>query len=319
MTGDFGFWILDFGLKRVSDHGGSDDEGGRPGSAAAVRSRAILVFLCQTRRGPPQNPKSKIQNPKPPRAFTLLEVLIAIALILALGAALFGFLHDMLATRTRTLDHAMQQRAATTLVERLEAEVVATLVGDVRHGAGVQVDATRLRLLTRGVMPQLASRGLDDPAPLADLQTVEYRFDAPARRLQARKGSAVASEQPPDFATLGGGIAHVRFRYLDNHRWQVSFDSLALNHLPAAIEVAVWFNAWPQDQTSEKDGSVTANASGDAGVADRDGAATGNVDERAFGLISDNESQQLPAPDRLRVIVIPDGGGEETPQNSSSE
>jgi type II secretory pathway component PulJ len=251
------------------------------------------------------DPRSRI------RAFTLLEVLIAIALILALGAALFGFLHDMLATRSRTLDHALQQRAAATLIERLEADVVATLVGDTASGPGVQGDATNLRLLTRGVMPQLASRGLDDPAPLGDLQSVEFRFDPSARRLEARRSSASAGEAPPEFATLGGAIAHVRFRYLGNRRWQQSFDSLALGHLPAAIEVAVWFTPWPEDREAQAEADADASSGAPAVDSAGEEVAPGNFDEGAFGMTSDSESQRRPTPDRLRVIVIPDGGADD--------
>ena len=38
--------------------------------------------------------------------FTLMEVLISIALILALFGAMFGFLNDMLTTRVRVLEHS---------------------------------------------------------------------------------------------------------------------------------------------------------------------------------------------------------------------
>jgi prepilin-type N-terminal cleavage/methylation domain-containing protein len=280
---DFGFWILDFGLHDVR----------------------LLTLFPWTR----VNPKSKIQNPKsrcPPRGFTLLEVLIAIALVLLLGGALFGFLHDMLSTRARTLRHAAQQRAAATLIERVEADVITTLVGDRTSGSGVQGQATRLRLLTRGVMTQLASRGLDDPGALGDLQSVEYRFDAAARRLEARKisadGADAGSHMPAAFAPLGGEIAHVRFRYLNDRRWSDSFDSLAMDRLPAAIEVAVWFNPWPQDQLPAAAADAFARED------------SNNFDERAFAMSSDAELQpggRLPPPDRLRVIVIPDGGKQE--------
>jgi prepilin-type N-terminal cleavage/methylation domain-containing protein len=302
---DLGFWIVAFGFDTRHAYGYCASVVDEP-DAPRIFRRQIL-----------RNPKFQIQNPKLPprasRAFTLLEVLIAIALVLALGAALFGFLHDMLATRARTLEHAMQQRTAATLIERLETDIAGTLVGDARSGAGVQGDATHLRMLTRGVMPQLASRGLDDPAPLGDLQIVEFHFDAAARRLEARRASASASQTPGDFATLGGEVAHVRLRYLDGGRWQSSFDSLALDRLPAAVEVAVWFNAWPQDQTLSPSDSIEADL--DVAASDR---SVSNFDERAFGMISDSESQRAPPPDRLRVIVIPDGGSDSADQPTSA-
>jgi type II secretory pathway component PulJ len=225
------------------------------------------------------------------RAFTLLEVLVAIALVVALVGALLGFFHDILTTRAIALEHALQQRAAATLVERLETDVVATLVGDVRSGAGVRGEATRLRLLTRGVMPQLASRGLDDPAPLGDLQIVEYLFNQAAHRLEARKSSASAGEAESSFAPLGGEIAHVRFRYLDHRQWRETFDSLAAGHLPQAVEVAIWFNSWPAD----------SSASGDED----------SSDESSTDFAAKRASRRLPQPDRLRVIMLPDGGADD--------
>ena len=232
------------------------------------------------------------------RAFTLLEVLIAIALALILGATMFVFLQDMLATRVRTLEHAARQRAAATLIERVEGDLAACLVGDSRNGPGITGDATHLRILTRGVMTQLASRAMDDPAALGDLHAVEYQFNAGNHSLEARKHLA---GEASEFAALGGDIAHIRFRYLDGRQWQASFDSLAANRLPAAVEVCVWFNPWPGDASSAASG---------AGPSTQPGESAGNFDENAFAMMSESESFRAPPPDRRRVIVIPDGGEE---------
>ncbi len=240
------------------------------------------------------------------RGFTLLEVLIAIALALVLSATMFVFLQDLLATRARTMEFAARQRAAATLIERLEADVATCLVGDARSGAGVKGDAEHLRLLTRGVMTQLASRGLDDPAALADLHVVEYQLDRGNQRIEARKN--VAGESGA-FTSLGGPIAHLRFRYLDGRQWTESFDSLALKRLPNAIEVCVWFERWPGDAPSD-DSAETSRAAADD-VATRPESPRGSFDEDAYAAASDAESQRPPPPDRRRVIVIPDGGAEE--------
>lgn len=231
------------------------------------------------------------------RAFTLLEVLIAIALALVLCATMFVFLHDMLTTRGRTIEHAERQRVAATLIERIEADLATCLVGDSRSGAGVQGDATHLRILARGVMTQAASRGLDDPAALADLHAVEYQFDPSSRALQARKHTIGESG---DFAPLGGSIAHVRFRYLDQRQWREQFDSLASDRLPQAVEVCVWFNRWPGEANEVEAIDVAASRPADEPL-------PGNFDERAYAISSDVDSLRPPPPDRRRVIVIADG------------
>ena len=45
------------------------------------------------------------------RAFTLLELLLAIALITSLVAAMFAFMWDMLSTRTRIVEETTRRRA----------------------------------------------------------------------------------------------------------------------------------------------------------------------------------------------------------------
>ena len=57
------------------------------------------------------------------RAFSLLEVLIAIGLMIALFGAMFAFMYDTLSARRRALEHAGRQLAATTLVERAELDL----------------------------------------------------------------------------------------------------------------------------------------------------------------------------------------------------
>ncbi len=236
------------------------------------------------------------------RGFTLLEVLIAIALALALGATMFAFLRDLLATRARTMELASRQRSAATLIERLEGDVAACLVGNARDGAGVKGDAEHLRLLTRGVMTQLASRGIDDPAALADLHVVEYRFDGANQRLEARKNVA---DESSDFTSLGGPVTHLRFRYLDGKQWKSAFDSLALNRLPNAIEVCVWFERWPGDLAGEMGGDP-ANENSTQPEAHRSSS-----DDREGGATGDMDSMRPPPPDRRRIIAIPDGGADE--------
>lgn len=238
---------------------------------------------------------------RPRRAFTLLEVLIAIALSFVLSAVMFAFLRDMLATRGRTLDHASRQRAAATLIERLESDLATALVGGAGDDAGIIGDAKGVRILTRGVMTQLASRGIGDPAALADLHVVEYRFDPTRRAVQARKHLA---GEDSEFAPLGGDIAHVRFRFLVGRQWRDAFDSSAAGRLPRAVEVCVWFNPWPGEAAASSSSQLD-----DASAATSE-AAGGNFDDDAFAAAGEMQSFRPPPPDRRRVIAIADSGEE---------
>ncbi len=270
------------------------------------------------------------------RGFTLLEVLIATGLILALFGSMFTFLFDLLSVRERALDHAAKQLAATTLIERVEADLMSCLVGDDARGAGIEGNATRLKILTRAVAGSLARRGVNDPAVFGDLQSAEYRFDDPSGHIEIARGPAggqararpaareaargaastdARNAREPNgdrmetggtFMSVGGPVFLVRFRYHDGSGWRDSFDSLAADRLPVAVEVAVWFDPWP--------GIRPPPDPGDSLRPQRlTFAADDAFDERAFARESDLELFDEPMPDRIRVIAVLDplGPGED--------
>src|SRR5262245_22299472 len=181
------------------------------------------------------------------RAFTLLEVLIAIALILVLVGAMFGFLFDMLNSRAAALDHVRQQDAANAVVKQLDVDLMTCIVGDAESGSGVKGDQTNLRLLSRGVAASLAAHGANDPDVLGDLQFTEYRFDAAAHRISGGRGAArsPAGESSTELVPLEGTIYKLRFRYHDGNQWQSEFDSLKAGRLPQAVEAALWLSPLP--------------------------------------------------------------------------
>ncbi len=238
--------------------------------------------------------------------FTLLEVLIAIALIGALLSSMFVFMHEFLQSRSRALDYTARQRAAATLIDRVESDLIACIVGDERLGAGIDGDASRMTILTRGVAAHLAGRGID-AGVLSDLQQSQYRFQESSRLIELRRGtpSGGGDEMPDDFAAIGPAFK-VRFRYHDGDRWSDTFDSLASNRLPVAVEVAVWYRPWPGEQP--------APVSGDAPPAESDRLTfdtTGGFDDAAFARSSDMDSFDEPRPDRFRIIVIPDASADD--------
>ncbi len=263
------------------------------------------------------------------RGFTLLEVLIATGLILALFGSMFTFLFDLLSVRERALDHAAKQLAATTLIERVEADLMSCLVGDDARGAGIEGNSTRLKILTRAVAGSLARRGVNDPAVFGDLQSAQYRFDDPSGHIEIARGPAggqararpaareaargaastdARNAREPNgdrmetggtFTSVGGPVFLVRFRYHDGSGWRDSFDSLAADRLPVAVEVAVWFDPWPGIRPPPDPGDSLRPQ---RLTFDADDA----FDERAFARESDLELFDEPMPDRIRVIAVLD-------------
>ena len=238
--------------------------------------------------------------------FTLLEVLIAIAMIGALLGSMFTFMHELLRSRSRALDYTARQLAAATLIDRLESDLMACVVGDARLGAGIDGDASRLAILSRGVAAHLAGRGID-AGVLGDLQQAEYRFQDASRQIEVRRrtpGEGLDT-MTDDFVAIGPAFK-VRFRYHDGDGWSDTFDSLASNRLPGAVEVAVWYHAWP--------GERQTTVSGDAPRAASDRLTfdtTGGFDDAAFARSSDMDGFDEPRPDRFRIIVIPDASADD--------
>ena len=125
---------------------------------------------------------------------------------------------------------------------------------------------------------------------------------------QARTGQEETNAEVTAFAPLGGSIAHVRFRYLDDRQWRNDYDSLGRDRLPTAIEVAVWFNPWPSDEVNNA--GASANERGP--LDDEPATQPAFDDEHDPDVNAEIDAAKPPPPDRVRVIVIPDGGAEST-------
>lgn len=217
-------------------------------------------------------------------AFTLIEVVLALGLIIVLLGSMMTFVWDLADRRTTLSRAARDVQAGGAIIERIEADLLSGLAGDDGVGAGVKGTETNLRLLTRGVW----MGGGGEPAVGADVQGSEYKFDPLSGHLTGRRWS----HRDPG----GGGelvsdrVERIRFRYFDGREWRSEFDSLKEGSLPVAIEVAVWFTALKNETAP---------------------GMTGDLSDTGKEW---STSKKWPEPDRLRVIIVPDG-----PQSAWSE
>jgi len=175
-------------------------------------------------------------------AFTLLEVLLALGLILILLGAMLGFLWELLDRRNTLTRGGRDIQSSNALIERIEADLLAGLAGDSGVGAGVQGTATTLRLLSRGVWlatdPIGRAGGSVSALAASDLQGTEYVFDEHLPRLQARRFTyAGSSPVQSSFEIVSDRIERVRFRYFDGRVWRESFDTIKEQKLP-------WRSKW---------------------------------------------------------------------------
>jgi prepilin-type N-terminal cleavage/methylation domain-containing protein len=87
-----------------------------------------------------------------PRAgFTLIEVLLAVMLILALTGGMFSYIWGLLASRDRLVTATDQQISTAALFEEVENDLSTTFAVDGAGAAGVEGTGSSLIVRARGV------------------------------------------------------------------------------------------------------------------------------------------------------------------------
>lgn len=219
------------------------------------------------------------------RGFTLLELLVSIGLVALLVAAMAAFLNDALRIRARIGDSIERGVTADAAIDEIERALQTCVVDDGALGVGVRGSATQLDILHAGLAAwRLGSA--DAERAFAPLERLTVSFDEGGQRLMLSRGDAPLSPLP-------GEIGRVRFRYHDGTRWASSFDSGDAERLPLAVEVSIWFRA--------ADDAEPAAPAPDADTSTEEIGAAASDDSE-----TETEDERGPAPDRRRVIAIPD-------------
>ncbi|HHN79086.1 MAG TPA: prepilin-type N-terminal cleavage/methylation domain-containing protein [Phycisphaerales bacterium] len=254
------------------------------------------------------------------QAFTLVEVLVAVALLLLLAAAVSSLLWQLFDRENRVLDMTTRSRVASVLFDRLERDLFVA-VASTPDGPGIVGGPDGLIIAHRGVLVGNPDR--------SDLQRTEIRFDPHSGTLRITRRdwarpTDTEGDHPRDFGSLTStdavttaaspidereetpgaspplsGVRAVRFRYHDGRAWRSTFESTRA--LPAAIEVAVWFGSPPGMETQT---DAPASPRGVNTKSDTLGFEGTAIPVGAIG----SSGVQAPRrePDRLRIISIPD-------------
>jgi hypothetical protein len=230
-----------------------------------------------------------------------MEVLVAIALIGMLTGSVFSFLWTLMGRRDLLHRRSVETQSMGAFLERLEADVLAGLAGDSAAGPGVAGTETSLKVLTRGVW--LPAGRADRMAAARDLQASEYVFDRGSGVLRGRRWAVEDGGSSPALETISEHVQAMRLRYFDGKEWRGSFDSLSAGGLPVAIEVAVWMGE-PTAGPSEP-AAVTKGEEVRADRADAGGGA--RALDRSGPVLTGAPAEPRREPDRLRVIIVPDG------------
>jgi prepilin-type N-terminal cleavage/methylation domain-containing protein len=229
------------------------------------------------------------------RGFSLLEVMLAITIVLALAGTVYAFLFDLIDSRERIVSESDRSRVGIGVIEQLERGIMTTIAGSSRYGSGVRGSPNSLELLSRAVTLPVET---DSQTVLGDLQGVSFSWDSQRGVLSASRWDELGGERSGT-EVISSDIAYLQFRYYDGQAWRGRFDSSS--GLPVAIEVAIWFG---EPEFLDDPG---------AGFDDEQ-AAMDEFDQMGFGESAAGfEEIELEVlvptrePDRVRVMVIPDG------------
>ncbi len=220
--------------------------------------------------------------------FTLIETVIAIALVLALAGSISAFAWNLAIRRTALLEAATELDNGARVFDAVE-RAVSTSIASAGGETGIRGTSDSLTVRYRG--SALSASG--DSSVWDNL-----RLQLTHRAARAELTLALGSGSSRDTVTLDR-VSRVRLRYRDAQGWSSSFDS-AQGGLPQAIEMAIWFG-----EPDLEESAFDLEADGDQGSGFDDALGAGRMADAPFDDIG--FSLSVREPDRVRVIVIPDG------------
>jgi general secretion pathway protein J len=193
----------------------------------------------------------------PARGFTLLELLVALAVFAIMAAAAYGGLRSVLFTRAAVEAENRRLAAAQLAFHRLEQDIEQTVPRGIRDEYGDPQPALRGGALA-GEALMLTRAGWDNPLgqPRANLQRVAYRLrDSRLWRLHWDTLDRGGSVEPRETLLLDR-VRELRVRFLDSdNAWQTDWPPLAgdaanqerrpdSDPLPRAVEISLTLEDW---------------------------------------------------------------------------
>lgn len=232
-------------------------------------------------------------RPERRKAFTLIETIIAVALLMLLSAGVLAFVNDLRSQRELLADLGADLEAGSVLLERIDRDLTLSIAYDAeREASGIVGDARSLTIVARRIWPDPSNptRGLRGTARST------YRFDPETNQLTV--------DIDGNESVLSDRVEVIRFRYNDSGDpgvWRDAFDAAADGGLPVAIEVAVWFLPPGQGEAgSDAQSDDQPMSQLDAMLAEQRAAAEAEAFADGAGEWPERQ------PDRWRIFAIPD-------------
>jgi general secretion pathway protein J len=221
----------------------------RPSSSSS--SSSSLPSWNQVGRAVPSPPPSARPGRRalPGEAgFTLIEILLAVAIFAIVLAGMHLVFHGALRLRNKTtasLEAAVPLQQAVSVLQRDLANLVAPGTNLAGHLQTTPTNAT-VRVIGQ-VSPQFftAVGVLSDVAPWSEVQRVTYRLAEPTNNTEGldlyrsvTRNLLALVEDAPEDQFLMGGVETVTFQFYDGTQWRYDWDStIEPTILPGAIRV----------------------------------------------------------------------------------
>jgi type II secretion system protein J len=189
-------------------------------------------------------------------AFTLLELLLAVAIFGVILAAINSVFYGALRLRNKTV----QMLEAAVPMEKALGIMKKDLRGIVVPGGPLGGALQTGQTMTSGTMAQqggtvfyTCTAGLDDDSPLAEVQKVSYSLRNADAHANGRdlvrsvsRNLLAAAEDIPNEQWLMGGIESLQVSFYDGNAWRDVWDSTTpdavtgtTNNLPKAIKLQI--------------------------------------------------------------------------------
>ena len=181
------------------------------------------------------------------RGFTLLELLIAIAIFALLGLATYRMLDSVLRADAVTREHERQLRELTRALSAFERDLRQVAVRPVRDGFGDPQPALHSDLADATAL-ELTRAGWRNPLGQSRAELQRVRWQLSGEQWQRRYWRVLdrAQDSPPQVQRALDGVTRLSLRYLDKDgQWQADWppantpvDTL-LTGLPRAVELSL--------------------------------------------------------------------------------
>ena len=202
------------------------------------------------------------------KAFTLIEMLLAVAICAIVLVAING----VFATAVRLRDKTSEAVEETLPINRAMDMMVRDLKGTVGPGGSLAGDfkcGAQAMGASMGLSGEAGNAGLDfftstgalsDKAPWGDIQEVFYELKAPTDRNQAgmelvrcvNRNLLATTTSTPETRSLLGNVQTLQFECYDGTQWRDTWDTSAGDtNLPVAVRVRIQLAARPGEDASK--------------------------------------------------------------------